>query len=283
LIALRPRPLWFGTWDADSEAKSVAQSYIANVTHGRDDVLAQMVVFRLDPWEQVACAPPPDAAQQASYRRWTDGFASGIGSARVALVLQPDLPEALCGSGYSRVPVNLVAYSARAFGSLPHATVYIDAGAADWETVHQAVSLLRASGIRHARGFALNDTHYDSTQNEIIFGQKVVRGLAGAGVPGRHFVINTAENGHPFTYGQHQGNFQEPVVCATRGSRRCASLGIPPTTDVTNPRWHLSRVTRAIAARLVDAYLWVGRPWLYYGSDPFELQRALALARTTPF
>jgi hypothetical protein len=29
--------------------------------------------------------------------------------------------------------------------------------------------------------------------------------------------------------------------------------------------------------------MWIGRPWLDNQADPFDLQRALALARSTPF
>ena len=32
-----------------------------------------------------------------------------------------------------------------------------------------------------------------------------------------------------------------------------------------------------------DAYLWIGRPWLLDGSYPFERDRALGLAVSTPF
>jgi hypothetical protein len=61
------------------------------------------------------------------------------------------------------------------------------------------------------------------------------------------------------------------------------TLGIPPTTDVSNRRWGLSPTARRLAGSLVDAYLWIGRPWLYMQNDPFDLQRTLALAATTPF
>ena len=40
---------------------------------------------------------------------------------------------------------------------------------------------------------------------------------------------------------------------------------------------------RRLAARYVDAYLWFGRPWLYNQAAPFVLDRALTLARTTPY
>jgi endoglucanase len=284
LIALRPRMRWFGAWYSDDQAQSIASEYIQNVTGGQDDVLSQMAVFRLDPWEEQACRQLPGPAAQASYKRWIDGFAAGIGSARVALVLQPDLGFVFCVPHQSQLPLRLVAYAAQKFSSLPHTTVYLDAGAADWETIGQDVYMLRQAGAGYVRGFALNDTHYDSTEHEIAFGAKLVRALAARGIPGQHFVINTAENGRPFTWKQYPGpNRANPTVCRSRRSHRCVTLGIPPTADVASSRWGLSPRARTLAARLVDAYMWVGRPWLDNGSDPFDLQRALALARTTPF
>jgi endoglucanase len=166
---------------------------------------------------------------------------------------------------------------------LPHTTVYIDAGAADWETVSQAAWLLRQAGVRYARGFALNDTHYDSTGHELLYGAKISRALGSAHIPRRHFVINTAENGAPFLYYQYHGDQANPAVCASRFARSCATLGIPPTWRVADPGFGLSPQQRAVAARLADAYLWIGRPWLDEGSYPFDLQRALGLARSTPF
>lgn len=285
LVAQRPRMRWFGGWYADFQAQSIAQQYIAGTTAGNPDVLAQMAVFRLKPWEAQACRRLPTAAEQASYKRWIDGFARGIGDARVALVLQPDLPFANCVPHHSRLPLELVAYAARIFAALAHTTVYIDAGAGDWPSVGEAAWLLRAAGVRYVRGFALNATHYDRTENEIRFGAKVVRALSRSGVPGKRFVINTSSNGHGFTFQQYNdaATFDNARLCPTRSSTRCAALGIPPTVDVASPRWGLSPTARALAARYVDAYLWIGRPWLDNQAQPFDLQRTLGLARTTPF
>jgi endoglucanase len=285
LIALRPRVRWFGSWN--SPAEDTARQYIANVTGGNPNVLAQVAVFRMQPWEEEACHRLPSIAEQASYRQWIDGFARGIGSARVALILQPDLPFAFCAPDGGRLPLKLVSYAAQKFSSLPHTSVYIDAGAADWITVggaRGAVSLLRRAGIGFTRGFALNATHYDSTERQILMGTRVVRALARAGIANRHFVINTATNGRPFTFQQvGVAAFTKAAVCASRRSVRCVTLGIPPTSNVASPRWGLSGHARSLAARLVDAYLWFGRPWLDNQSDPFDLQRALGLASTTPF
>ncbi len=59
--------------------------------------------------------------------------------------------------------------------------------------------------------------------------------------------------------------------------------GIPPTIDVGNPRWGFSDRVNALAEEHVDAFVWAGRPWLHHQTAPFDLSRALLLARTTPY
>jgi hypothetical protein len=61
------------------------------------------------------------------------------------------------------------------------------------------------------------------------------------------------------------------------------ALGIPPTTRVAAAAWHLSARVARMARRWCDAYVWYNRPWLKNGTYPFELDRTLAIARTSPF
>ena len=103
------------------------------------------------------------------------------------------------------------------------------------------------------------------------------------GIRGRHFVINTAENGVSWKYWQYHGPHDNPRVCRTRQDWPCMTLGVQPTWHVTNRRWGLPPDARRIASKLCDAFLWIGRPWLYAGANPFEVEQALALARSTPF
>ncbi|HEY6396840.1 MAG TPA: glycoside hydrolase family 6 protein [Solirubrobacteraceae bacterium] len=282
-IALRPLMFWFGVWYDDSSAQNAVSQYISDVTRGNPNVLVQIAVFRLQPWEGASCRRLASPAEQASYKRWIDRFAAGIGPTRVAMVLQPDLPFAFCNPDGGRIALSLVSYAARVFNALPHTSVYIDAGAADWYRVGQTVSMLRRAGITGVRGFSLNNTHFDSNSNELRFGARVSRALAAAGVPGKHFVINTAENGSGWAWQQYHGDHGNPRVCRTAADWPCETLGIPPTTNVTDPRLHLSRAAARAARRWCDAYLWVGRPWLDNGAWPFDLTRTLALARSTPF
>jgi hypothetical protein len=219
-IALRPRMTWFGSWISDSDARVTARRYIAEQTHGNAHRLAQIAIFRVEPWESAGCTGAPSAAQRASYRNWIDSFAAGIGSSRVALVLQPDLPFALCAPGHGRVALGLVRYAARTFGALSHTSVYIDVGAADWPTLSQAASLLRWAGVGYARGFALNATHYDSNGSELRFGAQVSSALVRTGLPAKHFVINTAENGVPWKFWQYHGNHATPASAAMASGGR---------------------------------------------------------------
>lgn len=280
-IALRPLMFSFGDWFSDSDAKSVAQQFIADSTHGNPAVLSQTAIFRLDPWEGAACPNGTwNAANQQSYKTWVDNFAAGIGNSRVALIVQPDLPFAECA--HSPVPLELVNYAARRFNALPHTTVYVDGGARYFPSFNQAVSMLEQAGVLYVRGFSLNTSEYDATSSEIEYGARLVQALAKAGIRGKHFVVNTAENGVGFLNGDYPGDANHPRVCSSPHDRLCVTLGIPPTTHVASRRWHLSGADAGLASRYVDAYVWAGRPWLG-NAGQLEYQRALGLAASTPF
>jgi endoglucanase len=283
--ALQPLMYWFGTWNQDSLAAQVAQQYIQAQTNNNPAVLAQMAIFRATPWEGASCKQLPSAEEVASYKDWINNWAMGIGDSRVVMDLQPDMPFLNCTPDHSQVPAEELNYAAQVFAALPHTTVYIDAGASDWQTVSSVVSLLRESGVQYTRGFALGATHYDSTGDELLYGQRIVRALAAQGVTGVHFIINTAQNGRPFTTQRYPAEFKSQTPCATKQSLHCETLGIPPTTDVAgNPQADglNARETR-IAARLCDAYLWFGRPWLKNQAGAFLPKQALQMAATTPF
>jgi endoglucanase len=133
--------------------------------------------------------------------------------------------------------LRLLGYGVDSLSRLPNATIYIDAGASDWEPAERTAKQLRAVGIAKVRGFMLNATHYDWTRANIQHGLEISR-LTG----GKHFVINTAENGRgPLHYRLPNGRVKN-VWC----NPPLRGLGIPPTTNTSNP--------------VVDAYLWISRP-----------------------
>jgi hypothetical protein len=286
-VALRPRVRWFGSWMSVKQVSAKIRDYITTTQAGDPEVLVQLAVFRLWPHGEGARNRPMTVAEQDAYRRWVDAAAQAIGGSRVAIVLEPDLAVSL-GGWQPEVRAALTAYAAHALAQLPRAAVYIDASDSDWLSVSRAADLLLASGIREARGFALGATHYSGTAENIAYGRSLVAALAASGVPGRHFVIDTADNGRPFTWAQYRaahprGDFDNAQVCRTTTQQRCDTLGIPPTSEVADPRWGLPADLQQAAAELVDGYLWFGRPWLYRQSSPFKLGRTLKIARTTPY
>ena len=285
-IVLQPRSRWFGQWvPLDHVRESVAGS-IAVAQNGNPETVAQLTVFRMVPWEEKACKSLPTAAEQADYKAWIDEFVAGVGDAHAAIVLQPDGPFALCAPHGSKLYSKLIKYAAKRLGALPNASTYIDAGASDWlkEDPQRALQILLPAGIKSVRGFSLNNTHYAAVEDEVAFGAAVVKALAKRGVKGTHFVVNTAANGRPFNGYEYKGkNFDNADTCKTKRQRKCVTLGIPPTADVANPAWGLPRAIARLAAKYADGYVWVGRPWLYNQADPFDMQRALDVSRTTPF
>jgi cellulase/cellobiase CelA1 len=289
-IALTPKAKWFGNWIPNSEIAGKVRSYIDNATGGDPDVMVHMTLFRMNPWEQDACTMLPTSEQKASYKQYVRRFARAVGETHAAIVLQPDGPFALCAPGGSRAHSRLIAYSAERLSRLPNATTYIEAGTAEWNGYdpQRAVRLLVRGGVEHVRGFTFNVTHYESTASQVRFGAQVVEALADRGIPGKHFVVDTAENGRPFTgkwWRAHNTGerWDNATTCQKRSDRRCVTLGIPPTTRVAAKRWGLPPDVRRLARRHVDAYLWAGRPWLLNQTAPFDLSRGLAVARTTPW
>jgi endoglucanase len=289
-IALAPKAKFFGAWIPNDLIAQRVQEYVDNATSADPKALVQLALFRMVPWEQDACHRLPTKAERASYKQYVDVVARTLGRTHAAVVLQPDGPILRCVPGGSLVPAHLLRYAARTLRAQPHVSVYIEMGSSDWFVGRpdEAVKMLLETGVAHTRGFALDTSHFDSVSRQISFGHKIVKGLAAHGVHHKHFVIDTSDNGHAFT-GEwyHRTHPNSPLgyaqPCSSAGQTHCVALGIPPTTDVASPAWGLSAARSATAARLVDGYLWVSRPWLVNQSGSFSVSRALAEVRYSPY
>jgi endoglucanase len=152
------------------------------------------------------------------------------------VVLEPDglpvIPKCLSRrAGKQRLA--LMRAVARRLGAVPNLTTYIDIGSSRWLRQGPAKRLLRRAGVRHVRGFALNTTHFNYTREELRYGNALARAL------GKHYVVNTAENG--------RGGLRNPDNPKERFCNpRNAGLGPLPTTRT--------------ASKWADAYLWISRP-----------------------
>lgn len=169
----------------------------------------------------------------------------------------------------------LLTYAAKKLGAMPNVATYMDVGASDWMTSPaEAVALLRKTGIKHIRGFALNSTHFEYTRSEIRFGDAVAKKL------GKTYLVNTAENANgplPRRFWRRSAGTKSKWC-----NPKNAGLGTQPTAKT--------------GSRYADALLWISRPGLSSngkngksecGRGPLENvwweQRALELARQASF
>jgi endoglucanase len=158
--------------------------------------------------------------------------------------------------------IRTLAYGVRQLSKVPNATVYIDAGAADWMPVGKTAKLLRRVGVSRVRGFMLNATHMVSDAKSIRYGRAVSRRLGG-----KHFIVNTSDNGRGPMYRYGSGR-RQTIWCNPPNS----GLGKPATTNTGSP--------------FADAKLWVNRPGTSHGAcnggppvGQWWEKRALSMAR----
>ena len=288
-VALQPRARWYGSWLPTAEMRAKLNMDIAaeQADSGNPNVLVPMAFFRQFPGHERNRDIPWTLADRQAYRGWYDAAAAAIGSAHALIILEPDLPATLKG-WRPDIRARLVTYAARTLAALPHTVIYLDGGASDWLNPEQQAALLKSAGVQYVRGFAENGTHYTSVADNIRRGRDTLAELAKLGITGKHFVIDTSDNGRPFGFGEYyekhpNGFFPNAEPCLSTTERRCTTLGIPPTSRVADPALGLPDRLARVAKRLVDAYVWYNRPWLKNATWPFDLQRTLQMARTTPF
>ena len=258
-IAREPKALWLGRFTRPNFAVKVRR--LIDPAKARGEV----PIFTVLRAQATGCGPSYQGggpAEDAATRAWYDDLARVIGDDRVVIAFEPDSLGTIDCLARSRRDdrLRLLRYGVDALSKLPNATVYLEAGASDWEPAARTANQLREIGIAKVRGFMLNVTHYDWTAANIQHGLEISR-LTG----GKHFVINTAENGRgPVHY--RLANGRRITVWCNPGLR---GLGPPPTTDTANPR--------------VDAYLWINRPGFaqFCQGRPIAwfLPRALSYAR----
>ena len=178
-------------------------------------------------------------ADAASYHDFITGFAQGIGSYRGVLFLEMDSIITMpCLSRHGKAvrehelsdAINILN------ANCPHLVIYLDAGAADALSARDAARYLRASGVANIEGFFLNATHFDWTSHEIRYGRKISRMLGG-----KHFVVNTGENGI--------------------GPRRPRDIVHQGMEVLCNPRAGLGPLpTAGTGYRSVDMFAWTSNP-----------------------
>jgi endoglucanase len=258
-IATEPRNLWLGRFTRPNFEIKVRRLIDAAKSQG---AMPLFTVLRAQSTKCSATYQGGGPAQDAATRAWYDRLARVIGDDRVLIAFEPDSLGTIDCLARSRRDdrLELLRYGVDALSELPNATIDLEGGASDWEAAERTAKQLKAIGIAKVRGFMLNATHYDWTNANIRHGLELSR-LTG----GKHFVINTAQNGRgPVAY--RASNGRRINIWCNPGLR---GLGLPPTTNTANPR--------------VDAYLWINRPGYGQSCDghaiAWDPARALSYAR----
>jgi endoglucanase len=238
-LARTPQFRWWGQWERPIVSK--LRGTFALMDEQAPGLVPLMAVHGLD---HSACGPGFTAGGPAAddrYRRWILGVAEGIGDREAVIAYEPDsLGTIECLTSNRRgARMRLLAYGVKVLSELPNVTVYIDAGAPDWQGVPTIARKLKAVGVGRVRGFMLNATHQATTRSNIRYGLSLSRRLGG-----KHFIVNTSHNGNG------------PDTRLSYGSRWCnppnEAAGALPTTHTANS--------------MVDAYLWVERPGFSNGT-----------------
>ena len=243
-LAREPRFRWFGRFTSPHMQKKV-RGFLDRVQCDQPGAVPMMTVMRHQGRDCDGRYLAGGPAEDRRTMKWYDDFAAAVGDSRVVIAFEPDsLGTIDCLAPHRRPErLRMLAHGVDVLSQLPNATVYLEAGASDWEPAERTAKQLRIIGIRKVRGFMLNVTHHDWTRNNIRHGLDLSRRVGG-----KPFIVNTSYNGRgPLHYkrwiNRAQGMWRRVNVWCHPGLR---GLGPAPTTATSHP--------------LVDAYMYVNRP-----------------------
>ena len=249
-LAREPRFRWFGKFTRPNMQNKV-RGFLDRVQCDQPGTVPQMVVMR---HQGKACSSSymaGGAAEDERTRQWYRDFAEAVGDSRVIVGFEPDSLGTIDCLAPSRRDdrLNVLRYGVDVLSQLPNATIYLEAGASDWEPAARTAKQLRYTGVSKVRGFMLNVTHHDWTRENVKHGLEISRMVGG-----KPFVINTSYNGRgPLHYkkwiNRSQHMWRTVNVWCNPGLR---GLGPAPTLATANGK--------------VDAYLYINRPGYSAGS-----------------
>jgi endoglucanase len=250
-IADEPETKRFGTWT--KQPRHEIATYLQRVQAEDPGTIPLLATYRL---KHLQCGGVSDSpADVASYKKWYDDFAAGIGNQPVVLFYEIDaLITMKCLSGPGRAArIDEVTYAIDVLSKLPRAVVYVDAGSGLAHGAAYIGAKLRQVGVGKIQGFFTNATHQNWTSREIRYARQLVKLTGGTA----HYVVNTSGNGNG------------PAVPDDRvkdgNSFRCNApsngLGPKPTSDVPS------------RYKGLDALIWIGNPGRSAGRCALKLYR----------
>jgi endoglucanase len=267
-IANQPDVEHFGTFSGPDIGIAAAH-YLDRAAVQEPGTVPMLATYRLVYGHCGHWSDPP--SEQQAYHDFISRFAAGVGGHRAVLFLEMDSLITVGCLSHQGVAVRMHELDDAInvlTANCPHLVVYLDAGAADAVPAPEIAKLLRRAGVAKIQGFFLNSTHFDWTTKEIRYGQQISR-LTG----GKHFVVNTAENGRGPLVPQSRVKSGNEVLCNPQNR----GLGPVPTANT--------------GFRNVDAFAWIANPGKSGGqcrpgapkTGNFWLALALELVRNANF
>jgi endoglucanase len=186
-----PRAVWF-TDGTPADVKAAVRKTVktAALLHTVPVLVAYDVPFR-----DCAQYSAGGAVDTAAYEAWIDGFAEGIGTAQVVVILEPDglgiipnnhdvwgAPEWCQPTGPGATPeerytqINYAVDSIHAKAA--SAAVYLDATHSAWLGANESAYRLARAGVARAEGFFLNVSNYQLDADNQKYGSWISSCLA---------------------------------------------------------------------------------------------------------
>lgn len=224
ILAAQPTAVWLGEWNAN-----VSETVRTLVAQAQTAGSVPAFVAYAIPQRDCGGYSSGGTNNPAAYASWIGQIASGIGSGKAVVILEPDaLSQITClSSSDQSARLSLIADAVTTLKKNPNTKVYIDAGHSGWIDAGTMARRLDRANVSAADGFALNVSNFMSTSDETAYGTALSKQ-----VNNKHFVIDTSRN----------GNGSDGAWCNPSGR----AIGTRPTTATGNA--------------LIDAYLWLKVP-----------------------
>ncbi|MCK2240816.1 MULTISPECIES: glycoside hydrolase family 6 protein [unclassified Crossiella] len=229
-IAAQPMARWIG---GEGDIRSWLGSYVQAAA--REDQLPVVVPYNI-PNRDCGNHSAGGAGSVDKYRQWVETVADAIGKTPALVVLEPDALihlSCLDPTGKQDRLRMLAEAVATLSQRAPNAWTYLDGGDGRYNPPGTLAQRLIDAGVSGARGFAVNVSNFNTTNEAISYGRLVQAAIAARGGGKHGFVIDVSRN----------GNGSNGEWCNPPGRK----IGQSPSVDGSSPQ-------------VPDALLWIKQP-----------------------
>jgi len=190
-----PRAVWF----TSGTPAQVRQQAGTTMLEAKVERAVPVLVAYDIPGRDCAQYSAGGALDQADYEAWIDGLASGIGTGKAIVILEPDalgnMPSD-CGLSSSVYPFTdserlvELQYAVAALEQDPGVSVYLDGTHSAWQSVGTITQRLLEANVQDAQGLFLNVSNYQPTAELVDYGTWISDCIAMVTDPANAFYNN---------------------------------------------------------------------------------------------